>query len=83
MVTSRIDALEHRLAENTEHLHAIKANTEEIVLFFQNGRGFFRVVRGVGTAARVIGYIAGAAGIIWAVTKFGIGQLLADIGIKK
>lgn len=82
-VASRIDALESRLAENTALTHAIKQNTDEIVEFFQSGKGFFRVVRGVGTAARVVGYIAGAAGILWAVTKFGIGQLLADMGIKK
>lgn len=82
-VAARIDALEQRLAENTEHLHAIKANTEEIVQFFQSGKGFFRVVRGVGAAARVVAYIAAAAGIAYGVVKFGVGQILADIGLPR
>lgn len=82
-VTARIDALEHRLAENTELTHAIKENTEQIVRFFEAGKGFFQVVRGVGNAARVVAYIAAAAGITWAVAKFGVAQILDDIGITK
>lgn len=82
-LSARMDSLERKVEENTAITQAIKTNTDEIVEFFQSGKGFFRVVRGVGTAARVVGYIAGAAGILWAVTKFGIGQLLADMGIRK
>lgn len=82
-VSARIDALEHRIAENTELTHAIKANTEQIVLFFEAGKGFFQVVRGVGNAARVVAYIATALGITWAVAKFGIGEILADLGMTK
>ena len=89
-VSSRIDDLEKNLSETMRVTHEnnvlileIKGSTDEIVQFFESGRGFFRVVRGVGTAARVVGYIAGAAGILWVVTKFGIGQLLADMGINK
>lgn len=80
-VTARMDNFERRLAENTAVTHAIKSNTDEIIEFFQAGKGFFVVVRSVGALARWVAIIAAAAGIAYAVVKFGIGQILADMGI--
>ncbi len=82
-VTDRMDAFEARLAENTSVTHAIKTNTDEIIEFFQAGKGFFVVVRSVGALARWVAIIAAAAGIAYGVVKFGIGQILADMGITR
>lgn len=75
-VTERLDSFDRQFA-------AIKQNTDEIVEFFQAGKGFFAVVRVVGSAARWLAIIAAASGIAYGIVKFGLGQLLADIGIKK
>jgi len=56
---------------------------DEIVQFFEAGKGFFTVVRTVGSAAKWVAIVAAACGIAWGVLKFGVGQLMADIGIKK
>ncbi len=82
-VTERMDGFDKRLAENTTLTQAIKANTDEIVEFFQAGKGFFAVVRGVGAVARWLAIIAGACGIAYGIVEFGIGQILADMGITK
>ena len=82
-VTERMDAFERRLAENTTLTQAIKANTDEIVEFFLAGKGFFTVVRSVGTVAKWIATIAAGLGIAYGVVKFGIGQILADMGVTK
>ena len=79
MVTARIEALEHRIAENTTLTEAVKENTDEIVKFFQNGKGFFRVVRGVGTVAKWITTVSAGVLILWALAKLGVSQALEDI----
>jgi len=83
LVTERIDSLEKQIAANTTLTEAIKSNTDEIVEFFQAGKGFFTVVRAVGSVARWIAIIAAAAGIAYGIVKFGLGQLLADLGVTK
>lgn len=75
-VTERMDSLDRQIA-------AVKANTEEIVEAFNAVQGFFSVMRVVGGAARWLAIIAAAAGIAWAVAKFGMRELLIDIGISK
>lgn len=89
-LSARMDSLERQIVENTaitQHnstvIEAIKANTDEIVEFFQAGKGFFTVVRAVGSVARWIAIIAAAAGIAYGIVKFGLGQLLADLGVTK
>lgn len=67
------------LAENTTVTNAIKANTDEIVAFFQAGKGFFTVVRAVGIAAKWITSIAAAAVLLWALFKYGVGNAFNDI----
>jgi len=75
--------MDERLAALEADVRAIKQNTDEIVQFFEAGKGFFTVVRTVGAAAKWVAVIAAACGIAWGVLKFGVGQLMADIGIKK
>lgn len=79
LVTERIDSLEKQIAANTTITEAIKSNTDEIVEFFQAGKGFFVVVRSVGALAKWIAYIAAAAGLAWGIAKFGIAQVIADL----
>lgn len=85
-VGRRMDDLAAQLAanttvtkENSTMISAVKQNTDEIVAFFQAGKGFFVVVRSVGTLAKWIAYIAAASGLAWGVAKFGIAQIIADI----
>lgn len=75
-VTARMENFDRRLAE-------IKANTDEIVQFFQAGMGFFIVVRSVGALAKWVAAIAAGAGIAYGVVRFGIGEILADMGITR
>lgn len=82
-VAERMEALEKQIAANTTLTEAIKANTDEIVTFFQAGKGFFAVVRVVGSAARWLAIIAAASGIAYGIVEFGLGQLLSDLGVTK
>lgn len=75
-VTARLDSFDEQIA-------AVKANTDEIVEAFQAVQGFFTVMRVIGGAARWLAIIAAAAGIAWAVAKFGMRELLIDIGFSK
>lgn len=85
-VTERMDTFDRRLAENTEKTDAgllltkeIKANTDDIVAFFEAGKGFFQVVRIVGTIAKWVTTVAAAAVVIWALTKYGISSAIEDL----
>lgn len=71
-VTERLDSFD-------DQIKAIKANTDDIVEFFEAGRGFFVVVRSVGAFAKWLAAIAAGLGIAYAVLKFGIGQVIADL----
>lgn len=82
-LSQRIAKVEAGLANNTTLTEAVKRNTDEIVEFFQAGKGFFTVVRSVGTMAKWIATIAAGLGIAYGIVKFGIGQILADMGIRK
>lgn len=66
------------LAENTSVTNAIKANTDEIVQFFEAGKGFFAVVRWTGVAAKWVTTISAALVVLWAVAKFGLAEILKD-----
>jgi len=88
-LNARMEALERGLKTNTDItqanstvIQAVKANTDEIVEFFQAGKGFFIVVRSVGTIAKWIAYIAAAFGIAWGMAKFGVSQVIADLKPK-
>lgn len=67
------------LDANTSMTKEIKTNTDEIVQFFQAGKGFFAVVRATGALAKWVTAIAAAFAIGWALTKYGIAQALEDI----
>ena len=78
-VNARMDVLESQLAANTMLTQRVAANTDEIVQFFEAGKGFFRVVRWTGTAAKWVSSVAAAAVIVWALVKFGVSEAVHDV----
>lgn len=78
-VTERMDGFDRRLAENTALTAAIKTNTDEIVAFFEAGKGFFQVVRGVGIVAKWVTTIGGAVVILWLMFKYGVTEILDSV----
>lgn len=46
-------------------------NTGDIIDFFNAGKGFFVIVRWVGTLAKYLTYIGAVLGALWAFVKFG------------
>lgn len=71
-VTERIDAIDEQIA-------AIRKNTDEIVEFFQNGKGFFRVVKWVGLCAKWLTTVAAGLVLLWALAKFGVSSAIEDM----
>lgn len=78
-VTERMDGFDKRLAENTTLTAAIKSNTDEIVRFFEAGKGFFSVVRGVGIFAKWVTTIGAAIVIFWLVFKYGVTEIIESV----
>lgn len=85
-VTARMDTFEQKLAENTEKADVnleltkeIKANTDDIVAFFEAGKGFFQVVRVVGTVAKWVTTVAAAFVVMWFVFKVGVNDAITAI----
>ncbi len=74
-----MDGFDRRLAENTALTAAIKTNTDEIVAFFEAGKGFFQVVRGVGIVAKWVTTIGGAVVILWLMFKYGVTEILDSV----
>lgn len=69
-VTERIDAIDGQIA-------VIRKNTEQIVAFFEAGKGFFQVVRLVGIVAKWVTTVAAAIVVFWFVFKMGVSDILA------
>lgn len=67
------------LKANTTLTQEVKKNTEQIVDFFNAGRGFFTVVRFLGFVAVWITKVAAAAGIVWVLWKYGVSAALDEI----
>lgn len=78
-VTERMDGFDRRLAENTVLTAAIKTNTDDIVAFFEAGRGFFQVVRIVGTVAKWVTTVAAAFVVFWFIFKHGVADVISAI----
>lgn len=78
-VTERMDAFDRRLAENTTLTAAIKTNTDEIVRFFEAGKGFFQVVRAVGMVAKWVTTFGAALIIVWLVFKYGVTEVIDNV----
>ncbi len=78
-MAERMDGFDRRLAEAMELSQAIKANTDEIVAFFEAGKGFFQVVRVVGTIAKWITTIGGAVVVLWLVFKYGVTEIIDTV----
>lgn len=74
-----MDGFDKRLAENTALTAAIKTNTDEIVAFFEAGKGFFQVVRGVGIVAKWVTTIGAAIVVFWFVFKYGVTEIIDGI----
>ena len=77
-ITRRVTDMEDRIEENTNLTKTIAGNTAEIVEFFQAGKGFFTIVRVVGTIAKWITAVAAAGLIMWAAARFGLQNLLQN-----
>lgn len=73
---ARMDAMDAKI-------EAIHKNTDEIVEFFKSGKGFFRVVRGVGFIAKWIATVAAGVLVLWALAKLGVAHILDDAAIGK
>lgn len=78
-ITERMDAFDRTMAENTAITKLIKANTEEIVAFFEAGKGFFQVVRFVGTVAKWVTTVAAALVVFWFVFRHGVTDIFEAI----
>lgn len=78
-VKRRLAQVEEDLERNTRLTAEVKKNTDEIVAFFEAGKGFFAVVRWTGVAAKWITTIAAAAALAWAVVKYGIAQAINEL----
>ena len=58
---------------------ATRKNTDEIVEFFEAGKGFFSVVRVVGTVAKWVTTVAAALVVMWALAKYGVSSAIEDM----
>ena len=75
----RMDGFESALLANTDLTREIKSNTDEIVAFFVVGKGFFRVVRFIGSMAKWVTMIAAAAVTVWALFRYGVAEAMKDL----
>lgn len=71
-VTERMDGMDRQIA-------VIRRNTDDIVAFFEAGRGFFQVVRIVGTVAKWVTTVAAALVVVWFVFKVGVNDAITAI----
>lgn len=68
---ARIDAIEHAVRYNTQMTSEIKKNTDDIVEFFEAGRGTFRVLKVIGVIAKWITTVAAAVALAFVAWKGG------------
>ena len=69
--TSRLDGLEFAVTQNTSMTADIKKNTDDIVVFFEAGKGFFKVASYIGKIAKWITVVVAAIGAVYAAMRFG------------
>ena len=72
VLSDRVDDLAGELARNTGVTKQVQANTADLVDLFDNARGAFKVLEGLGKAAKPLMYIAGFVGsalTAWAAFK--------------
>lgn len=72
-----------RINNLSERVEAIHKNTDEIVQFFQTGKGFFRFASWVGIGAKWLATVAAGFLVLWALAKLGVASILDDAGIGK
>ena len=75
----RMDGFDNALFANTLLTREIKANTDEIVAFFVAGKGFFRVVKFIGSMAKWVTMIAAAAVTVWALFRYGVAEAMKNL----
>lgn len=78
-MTGRMDAFEEALQANTEITRDIKSNTDEIIAFFQSGKGFFRAMAMIGAGARWVLKVSAALAVVWAVFRYGVMEAINDL----
>lgn len=73
---SRMDAFEDALTANTSLTRQVKQNTDDIVLLFQNARGFIRILAVLGIFAKWVTAVAAVTLIAWAAFEFGVSTIV-------
>lgn len=71
LTTARLDSLETAVTKNTGITAEIKKNTDDIVEFFEAGKGFFKVASYIGKIAKWVAAVAAAIGAIYAAMHIG------------
>lgn len=78
-INSRLDdgevamrGLQEGLRKNTELTTEIRDDTSEVVAFFRDMKGAFRVLNFIGLIAKPVGTLVVVAGSIWAAIKSGV-----------
>jgi len=61
----RVAALEKDLQANTAATQRVEANTSELVEVFRSLQGAFKVIAGIASILKPIGYIAAACAAVW------------------
>ena len=79
-LSRRVETIESQIAANTMLTEAVKADTAELVAFFQSAKGFLRFGRMLGGAAKWMTQVAAAAVILWVVFRYGVAEALRAIG---
>lgn len=78
-MATRMDTMESQLAANTMLTESVKADTAELVEFFNAAQGFLRFSRVLGSAAKWLAQIAAAGVILWAIFRYGVGEAIRDV----
>lgn len=75
-----MELVEAQIAANTMLTEAVKADTAELVAFFQSAKGFLRFGRMLGGAAKWLTQIAAGAVILWVVFRYGVAEAIRALG---
>ena len=67
-----MDAFEAALAENMGLTRQVVQNTDDIVLLFQNARGFSRILAVLGVFAKWVAAISAVVVLTWAAFRYGV-----------
>lgn len=72
----RMDSFDAALAENMGLTRQVKQNTDDIVVLFQNARGFIRILAVLGVFAKWVTAVTAVTLFAWAAFKYGVSTVL-------